>query len=388
MSFRDKMAKKKKDLQNRHTQVEKEGGRKYGSIFDFNKKPKDMSIWRPGLGEHEVDIVPFFVGEQHPSTKVKQGDLHFVVRVWVYMRVGHAENPYVSPYDNWEEPDPIREWMSEQGRLPTDVYKKVASKERCVFYVWVHDNEEEENKGLQIWEESAFNSLDKIQEQSKIPKGGGHIPFSDIDDGSRLFFTVKQGSYEDSEGKMQKGKQFGGFKFMARPKAEKSIPEELLEVAAKNPIDEMIKMHVPYEELYKAHYGKPPPSGSTTTDTRSIAHDTEDRRVVSDEGDATGEEKIPNEQERETPPDEDEIGENECPHGNDYGHPEDFRECNGCDKWKQCVQYESDVLNKLDPAEDEQQEETEKESEPDPEKKTSSETNKKKPPRRRPPRRS
>lgn len=355
MSFREKMAAQKKDLQKRHTDVEKEGQKKYGSIFNMEKVPKGVGFWRPGLGEHELDIIPYVVGSQHPNKNlIPDESIHFVLRLFVYMRVGSNEDPYVSLYDNYSLPDPVKEWMAQQGRLPKDLYKKTASKERCIFYIWCHDNPEEEAKGLQIWEESAFNSFEKIQEQATLPKGGGHIPFSDWDNGYRLFFNVSEESYEDDKGAMQKGKKFGAFQFHPRPEKEKQIPDALLDLAMGHPLDECIIIPT-YASLYEAHHGKKPPKElvsevETSSEQPSRLPPKRETNVdtparSSDDGDATGVEDTTQDTSTDDTPQEEEqdqsaiVVEGECPVG-DFGHAEDYAECNGCPLWDACMDYE------------------------------------------------
>ncbi|KKL65151.1 hypothetical protein LCGC14_2157830, partial [marine sediment metagenome] len=349
MSFRDKMKASKQDLNKRHEEAANEEGKKYGSIFLSKMIPKGVDHWRPKVGEHDIDIIPFFAGKQHP--KVSEGTYHYVVRVFVYMNVGALNVPYVSPSENWGEPDPIKEWMTTQGRMPKDLFKKVASKDRCVFLVWCHDTPEEEEKGIQIWEASEFTSFEKMEEQSKRPRGGGHLPFSDPDNGSRWFFEIaKEGTFTDSQGKEKEGTKYKAFKFIERPKNMQSIPDEIMNQSFS--LDECINMHPDFNEMYKAHHGQlpaasadPEKESTTQTDTPTVSDtgDDEPGHITDEDTPSATEEHSAETETTEQPSPsrrmparrlarqpaktEESVAPGTCPHGHEFGkdmeqHPE------------------------------------------------------------------
>uniref|UniRef100_A0A6M3KMS1 Bacteriophage T4 Gp32 single-stranded DNA-binding domain-containing protein n=1 Tax=viral metagenome TaxID=1070528 RepID=A0A6M3KMS1_9ZZZZ len=304
--FRDKMKKAKVDLKTQHEKAATEERGSIGSIFLKEKIPSTMGFWRPGIGEHQIDIIPFFAGKQHPS--VPEGTLHFMVRLFVY---NTNMGVFVAPWDNWQNPDPIREYITKKGWMPEDEFKRVAAKDRCAFFVWVHDTIEEEKKGIQIWEESFYNSYKEIKEQAELPLGGGHILFSDPDIGKRIYWKVaKSGSYTDSRGQKREGREYIGFKLIDRPG---SIPESILDQTF--PLDEAIRMHVTYEELSVAFYGK---------------------HIK-----ATPEEKVPEQSEPPVLQSDNATTEAACPTGHHFGADyEKYPECVSCDISHRCSDTE------------------------------------------------
>ncbi len=373
MSFREKMKAKKKDLQQRNEAISKEETRKYGSIFLQSKIPKGVQMWRPGVGEHEIDIISFETGEQHPNSE--PGQWHYVVRLQVYMTVGALNVPYVSPHDTWGDQDPIREWMASKGRLPTEVFKKVAPKERAVFLIWCHDTPEEEEKGIQIWETSEYNSYEKMEEQAKLPRGGGHIIFANEDKGGKRWFfeIVKEGTYTDRSGKEKEGTKFKAFKFIERPEGEEAIPDKIMDKSF--PLDEVINMHPDYDEMYKAHHGQLPETTEELT-PGSETQTADGTKVTSDNGDEPNhikEEAPPSEEDtakteaqrparravRKSPPTakKEDVPSGTCPHGHTFGSDnEQHTECQGCPVWQECSNKEVELMDTKKPESSEQEE--------------------------------
>ena len=75
MSFREKAEKFKGELEKRHKESgeRKDEGTMGSHIFNLEKlkeyMPNGVNIWRPKEGLHEIDIIPFFAGSQHPRDR-------------------------------------------------------------------------------------------------------------------------------------------------------------------------------------------------------------------------------------------------------------------------------------------------------------------------------
>lgn len=261
VSFRDKFRQQKEKLASHHQEQvnTRDSGTEYPSIIDKTKLPEGRTIWKPKAGEYLIDIIPFFAGSQHP--KVSEGDLSYVIDLWVHQGVGPLNTPYVCQTKTFHENDPICEYIASK-RIPTDEWKKISAKRRTLYLVWVHDEDrKEEKKGIQIWDVAHFFFEAKVDEIAKSPRGGGAISFSDVDNGKSIAFTIrKSGTYTDAGGQQRDSLEYLGHRFIDR---EKPIPEKILEQTFA--LDEVIVMHPDDEEVSDAFYGRKNTSGRTTT---------------------------------------------------------------------------------------------------------------------------
>jgi len=354
-SFKDRFRNQKQDLMKRHQeQVDsKDSGTKYPTIFDDEKIPKGIEFWRCKPGEHLIDIIPFFAGSQHP--KVKEGELAYVVDLWVHVGVGAMNIPYPCTNRNFKETDPICEYIS-QNRLPTEDWKRISPKRRTAYLVWVHDSPEEEKKGLQIWEVAHFYFEEKIDEIAKSPRGGGAVAFSDIESGKSIAFTVKKvGTYKDAKGTDRDSIGYLGHRFVDRD--IDVIPERILEQSFS--LDEVIKMKPDYDEMAEAFHGKNRNSEPEEDDTdfpvqplESVKPsnkkkpkpepepEEEDDDTTDDEETDDEDQDDSSEEEDQSDDDDDSSDEEVCPHDPDsFGECDEHPECEedgGCPLWDAC----------------------------------------------------
>ena len=246
-TLRNKFQNQKQDLLKRHQeQVDtKDQGNEFPTIFDKAKFPKGIGLWKCNKGEHELDIIPFFAGSQHP--RVEEGELAYVVDLFVHTNVGPLRMPYPCEVKNFKETDPICEYIA-ANRLSKEEWKRVSSKRRTVYLVWVHDTPEEEKKGIQIWEVSHFFFEQHIDEIAKSPRGGGALAFSDISSGKSIAFTVKvSGKYKDGDTDRD-SIIYTGHRFVDRQ--YDVVPDWILEQSFS--LDECILMHPDYDEVEEA----------------------------------------------------------------------------------------------------------------------------------------
>lgn len=244
MGFRDRMKKNKRSggLKKRHQEKPKETSGRYPTVFLRDKIPEGIEFYKCKEGEHLVDIIPWEAGSDmpldesnHPVTE--EGDLDYVLDLYVHQNLGKLQNPYVCPYENFGQPCPACEFIK-GNRLEKDDWSKLRAKHRVIYLVWDHQTREGEKKGLQIFEAAYFFMEEKIDEIAKLPKGGGYISFSDPDDGKTLAWKRK--------GSGQENTQYLGHKFIDR---DAPIPDKILNKTFA--LDSIIKMHPSYEDIEK-----------------------------------------------------------------------------------------------------------------------------------------
>lgn len=245
MSFRDRMKKNKggKTLQKRHNAgTKKTGGGRFPTIFDKNKVPEGVEFWRCKEGKHLLDILPFEAGPDMPfDEKLKpvtsEGNLDYVLDLFVHQNVGGMNKPYVCPYENFGEPCPICEFIK-ANRLDKEDWKKLVAKHRVVYLIWSHATKEDEAKGVQIFEASHFFMEEKIEEIAQLPRGGGFENFSHPDTGKSLAWTRKGSGMENT--------QMLGHRFVDR---ESPIPNKILDSTFS--LDGIVNMHPEYAAIEK-----------------------------------------------------------------------------------------------------------------------------------------
>lgn len=247
MSFRERMKRRQKSLGKRHNAgTKKTGGGRFPTIFNKEKIPEGIEFWSCREGSHIVDIIPFEAGPDMPFDDKNQpisdeGDLDYVLDLFVHMNVGNMKRPFVCPYENFGKPCPICEFIK-ANRLEKDDWSKLVAKHRVVYLVWVHDDRDQEKKGIQIFEASHFFMEEKIEEIAKLPRGGGFTNFSDPDEGKSLAWTRK--------GSGQKDTRYIGHRFVDR---EIAIPDRILDKSFS--LDQVVNMYPSYEEIEKEFRG-------------------------------------------------------------------------------------------------------------------------------------
>lgn len=365
MGFRDKIKSMKQDLV-KTTQERIERGDdtpEYGSYFIKEKIPEGVGFWKPGVGEHLIDVIPWQSAGIDP--KYRKDQWVDIVDVWVHMNVGSLFEQFVCQVRAWKEIDPMCEYLRAK-RLPTEEWKQIAPKRRCAFLVWVHDTPEEEEKGIQIWEVSHYFSYRNIDKIAKNPRGGAPVPYSHVIDGKSIAFEIqKSGSFTDSQGKEHDSLDFVGYRFVDR---ETEIPDEFGDKIF--PLDACVRYKPTWEEQEKAFplskeillapATKEPTEEKQTDDDmeeeeekklvvgyqcehcQADVYDTPSGRVCAEGHGGIDGEEIPKpiHQKKEEP----EVEEGECPGGGTIGvDMEKLPECAKCEIWDDCA----DAADKL-----------------------------------------
>lgn len=244
MSFRSRMKKKRRGLQNRHNEQmnNKDGKSRYPSVILRDKLPPGIETWVCKEGSHSVDIIPWEAGPDMPLGDrgmpiTKEGNLEYVLDIMVHTNVGPMKVPYVCPYENFGEPCPICEYIKSH-ELDKEVWKQLRAKRRVFYLIWVHDTRETERKGVMLWEVSHFAMEEKLAEIAKLPKGGGAIAFADYESGKTVAWARKGSGMTNT--------QYLGHRFLDR---EYPIPDKILDMGF--PVDSVIDMHPEYDTIDK-----------------------------------------------------------------------------------------------------------------------------------------
>lgn len=253
-NFRDKAKEEAYDAQKEYEESYKskdDRGFIIGSVFDLDViKEMGIEVWRPDIGEHVIDVIPFYAGIQHPV--VKQGLRTYKVDFWAHQRIGALNEFFVCQSNTWKKPDPICTYMSQNYIDDKNEYKAIKPSRRCAYLVWVHDNEEQQDKGIQIFEVAHFFFEKKVSEIARKPRGGGFIDWTCYDKGKHVYWTIGvTGTYEDASGTKRDSIEYTAFQLIERDTP--SIPDRILEQSFA--LDEVIVMHPEDKIVNMAFYG-------------------------------------------------------------------------------------------------------------------------------------
>lgn len=265
-NFRDKAKEEAYDAQKEYEESYKtkdDRGFQVGSVFNQEIiKELGVEIWRPDVGEHVIDVIPFYAGSQHPT--VPKGKRTYKVDFWAHQRIGTMNDFLICNAMTWKKPDVICSYMSANYIEDKKQYRALKSSRRCAYLVWVHDNEEQEAKGIQIFEVAHFFFEKKVSEIARMPRGGGFIDWTCFDKGRHVYWTINTtGSYEDASGTKRDSIEYTAFQLIVRDKP--AIPDHILSQSFA--LDEVIKMHPTDEEYNLAFYGKETAPEVTTSPT-------------------------------------------------------------------------------------------------------------------------
>jgi len=341
MSLLDKIKKHRVDLQERQQEENERKDPtsfKSGSVIIADKLPEGMEIWRPGIGEHYFDVLPWVASDKHPY-EAEEAYCWCIV-LMVYRDVGVMRDQFVAPYLMYDEPDPIAEYIASHNLSKAEFKKRVAKK-RCFYQVWVHDTPEEEKKGVQLWEVAHWFMYDQLKELSVIPKDGGHVTYMDWTkkDGKQIYQKIKsEGTFEGEDGTKVDSIQYLAPKFLDR-KAD--IPDSILNQIIQ--LETVIHCKPTYDEIHKAFYGK------------EKTGDAPDAPAARSDLPKSDDDDIPSSMETHK----------ECPSDHSFGIDIDAfpADCNNCSAWDDCSD-EKDRLaegkSEPDPPKEEPKEEPEK----------------------------
>jgi len=249
-TFRQRATKHKKQIEQRHkeSQERRDEGFSSASILDKENFPTGLEVWNPSFGEHIIDVIPFYAGKQHPRDP--EGDWSYCVDFWVHRNVGPANQHFACNQRNFEKRCAVCDYIAAHD-LSKEEFNRIKAKRRCVYLVWVHDEErKEEKKGIQVWEVSHFFFEKKVDGIAKKPRGGGIILWADHDRGKSVVFRIKKGGkFETPDGKSIDSQEYSDFSFLDR---EEPIPDKLLDHGIA--LDELVFVKSVYKDAKKELY--------------------------------------------------------------------------------------------------------------------------------------
>lgn len=253
-SFRDRAKEQVHDAQKDYDESYKsrdDRGFITGSIFDNDLlKEMGVEIWRPDVGEHVIDVIPFYAGKQHPQKE--EGELFYKVDLYSHQRIGAMNDFFVCQALTWKVPDPMCTYMKANYIEDKKEYKAVKPSRRCAYLVWVHDNEEQEAKGIQIFEVAHWFFEKNVAGVARKPRGGGYVDWTNHDNGRHVYWTIAiSGSYEDSSGTKRDSLAYDAFQLIQRETPK--IPDDIL--AQSFALDEVIRMRPSLAEQNLAFFG-------------------------------------------------------------------------------------------------------------------------------------
>jgi hypothetical protein len=331
------------------------------AIFNtYYTLPETLSTWVPKVGDKEkkyfIDIIPFPYGPNFPNemwkTPWKIGDYPHTMMVDVHKNVGPEDAWVICPKNNFAERCPICEDMVRRQKNEPDaearkkIWADLRTSRRQMYYVVVRDGDEEEDKGVQLWEVAAFYMADKLDTIRFQGRSGEVVDYWDVDDGKTIEFTIKKkGDFAE----------YSGHAFTDRidPSTKKKyvISDDLIEAACDFPLDQSLN-RMAYDDVLKIYLAEP-----ATKKTEEEEPPVSRRRTA-----AVAEE--PAEQEEETPPptrrrrtaiveEPAPPKEGECPAGGVFGRDclKLVPQCDDCETqvYNLC-QSRKDELDALEPA--------------------------------------
>lgn len=222
-----------------------------GTRSYFKDGLEGVNFWNPKEGDHILDIIPYAAGPNDPS--VKEGDLTYVLEVYIHPDVGGIENQTMICLEKtYKKPCPIcehRRVLQKEG-ADEDLVKSLQPKRypRSIYNIVCYDSEKDESKGVQVFDASHYlfemYLLKLAQGASRSgQRPTGFIPFADPEEGRSIRFT-RQGTSTNT--------RYIAHAFEAR---NYTIPKDILESA--HCLDQLI--HIPtYDEVYGAYWGETP----------------------------------------------------------------------------------------------------------------------------------
>lgn len=285
---------------------------KFRDIYNPEKKSK-VKFWKCTEDDHEIYIVPYITGKQHP--RLPEGHSDFVLNVFVHRGIGINEDNFICLNRTYKQRCPICEYqakLKENEEADEDEIKSLNPTKRSIYNIVCVDTAKDEEKGVQVFDVSHFLFTVPLEEMAHKKKGGGEIPYAHIDMGKIISFRRK-GSKINTE--------YTAFEFKDRGE----IPDEILDSAVC--LDELL--YIPtYEEIRQVFFE------SSSKDESKLSA-TEKAEPLERKSKNPVEEDVP---EKVT------LSSDECPYGAVFGTDFNvYEECHDCDVRKECREKKSEM---------------------------------------------
>jgi len=230
-------------------QKEAETRTEYGGSTFLDAGETKVTYWKPGNGEHVIDIIPYAAGPNDPNTP--EGEPAYCLDIKVHRGLGVNKNQEAICLAQYNQACPICEHRLELQNEQEDkeVWKKLYPTNRVIYNVVVQDNEKERQKGVQLWNVAHYYIEKTLVEIMKGPQRQGrdeaesYIPFAHPEEGKSLVFKI-----EPPKSKKDYA-SYVGHRFDDRDYST----DEYLDFC--HVTDEYIKFPT-YEEVYELYYGQ------------------------------------------------------------------------------------------------------------------------------------
>lgn len=240
-SFRDRLKKSggKKDLKKQAKDQEdrKDQKGRYPTVFEVEKLPKNMEVYKMKDGDHIWDILPSFAGVDHPT--MDEGSPVYVLEFFMHRGIGATKEIVICPYETYGKECPICTFQKSQF-FHKKVYGMLRPSRRVAYVIWDHSTRTEEKKGPKVFECAHMYMEKHLNDLSRMPDEGGSVAFWDEGKhGQRIMFT-KSGKGRDTD--------YTGHKFLPRKKA---IPDSILDKLIDFSLDQIIKLKMSRKKIKK-----------------------------------------------------------------------------------------------------------------------------------------
>jgi hypothetical protein len=350
LSAAERRALYKKEMAERHQESanSKNDSGRFRDIFDPRKKT-GINFWKCSEDDHEIYIVPFVTGKQHPTKK--EGHTGINVMPFVHRGIGVNEDSYICINRTYGERCPICEYQKElRESTDNDVEEKtikaLTPTRRAIYNIVCLDTPKETAKGVQVWDVSSWLFTEPLDELAEKKKGGGKVLYADDTVGKIISFR-KKGSKRSTE--------YTAFEFKDRD----PIPDEILESAPC--LDELL--HKPtYDEVYKAFF-------ATKEDDKGEERPAEEEKDVPDTVASPAPEPTPQperkvltkKQEPSPSPAPERKKWTDCPNGAVFGTDHNqYVECRPCEANEDCLAKLKEITEAAKPKEEPAQPERKK----------------------------
>lgn len=333
MGAKDRRAIYREQMKERHKEsyANKDDSGRFRDFFNQGMK-SGIKFWKCKEDDHEIYIVPYIVGTQHP--RLKEGKVDFVLDLWIHRAVGINEDSFICLNRTFKRKCPICDYQAELRNGEEDVDEKVIKAlnptRRNIFNIICLDSPKEEAKGVQVWDVSQWLFTNPLEELAHKKKSGGEIAYADIDEGKVISFRRKGGG---------KTTEYTAFEFKDR----EEIPEEFLDAA--HCLDELI--HIPTEEEVSAAFWETAKREEKETDK-----DEEPEKEAKSSKKAPVKEKEQEKEKEKEPEKEPEGSYDECPFGAAFGKDyREYEECTSCEAKTNCRDKNTELKAAEAPAE-------------------------------------
>lgn len=300
----------------RHNQsyADKDDTGRFRDIFDSAAK-SGVSFWKDKEDDHDIYIVPYITGKNHP--RIAEGKMAITCDVFVHRGIGVNQDSFVCLNKSYGKKCPVCEYQAElrdTEDADEDAVKALNASRRSLYNIVCLDTPATRDKGIQVWNVSHYLFTIPLEELAHKKKGGGNVLYGDIDKGKVISFRRKGTKFNT---------EYTAFEFKDRDE----IPDAILDSAVC--LDNLI--HIPTYEEVSAAFWESKEAEEKPTETAK------EERKPKEEAAKPAEKKEEKKEEKDVPTNITESGELECPSGavigKDYNQ---YEECRPCEERKAC----------------------------------------------------